>query len=144
MKRQLMLIDGEWVEASDGGLNNVINPATEEVFAQVARATEEDVVRAIKAADVAFPEWAKLSPAGRGNYLRAASELVMQRCEEIGRIMTEEQGKPLLEAQGEVKKAALILRYYAEEGERVYGRIVANVEANTESQIIYQPPDVRT
>ena len=44
IKRQLMLIDGEWVEASDGGLNNVINPATEEVFAQVARAREEDVV----------------------------------------------------------------------------------------------------
>ena len=61
MKCQLMLIDGEWVEASDGGLNNVINPATEEVFAQVARATEEDVARAIKAADVAFPEWVKLS-----------------------------------------------------------------------------------
>jgi succinate-semialdehyde dehydrogenase/glutarate-semialdehyde dehydrogenase len=139
MKRQLMLIEGEWVEAADGGLNNVINPTTEKVFAQVPRATEEDVARAIKAADIAFPEWAKLSPAERGNYLRAASELVMQRYEEIGRIMTEEQGKPLLEAQGEVKKAAFILRYYAEEGERVYGRIVANIEANTESQVIYQP-----
>jgi len=139
MKRQLMLIDGEWVEAADSGLIDVVNPATEEVFAQVPWATEEDVARAIKAADIAFPEWAKLSPAGRGNYLRAASELVMQRYGEIGRIMTEEQGKPLLEAQGEVKKAALILRYYAEEGERVYGRIVANVEANTESQVIHQP-----
>jgi len=139
MKYQLMLIDGEWVEAADGGFINVINPATEEVFAQVPRATEEDVASAIKSADVAFPEWAKLSPAERGNYLRAASELVMQRYEEIGGIMTEEQGKPLLEAQGEVKKAALILRYYAEEGERVYGRIVANVEADTESRVIYQP-----
>ncbi len=61
MKRQLMLIDGEWVEAADGGLIDVVNPATEEVFAQVPRATEEDMARAIKAADIAFPEWAKLS-----------------------------------------------------------------------------------
>lgn len=53
--------------------------------------------------------------------------------------MTEEQGKPVAEAQGEVKKAAEILQYYAEEGERVYGRIIADAEPDTESRIIYQP-----
>ncbi len=139
MKRQLMLINGEWVAATDGGVIDVINPATEEVFAQVPGATEQDTIRAIKAADDAFPGWAELAPAERGSYIRAASELVMQRNAEIGRTMTEEQGKPLLEAQGEVKKAAHILRYYAEEGERAYGRIVANSEADTESRVVYQP-----
>lgn len=139
MRRQLMLIDGEWVEAADGGVIDVINPATEEVFAQVPEPTKEDVTRSIESADDAFPTWAKLSPAQRGDYLRTASELVLQRHEEIGRTMTEEQGKPLLEAQGEVRKAGHILRYYAEEGERVYGRIVANVEVDTESRVIYQP-----
>ncbi len=139
MKNQLMLINGEWVEAADRGVINVVNPATEEVFAQVPRSTGEDVVRAIEAADVSFHGWAKLSPAERGNYLRSASELVMQCHEKIGRTITEEQGKPLYEAQGEVKKAAHILRYYAEEGERIYGRIVANVEADMESRVIYQP-----
>lgn len=134
-----MLIAGEWVEAADGGVMDVVNPATEEVFAQVPRATPQDVARAVEAADAAFSGWAKLSPAQRGECLRAGGELVAARAEEIGRTMTEEQGKPLLEAQGEVKKAARILRYYAEEGERVYGRIVPNVEADTESRVIYQP-----
>ena len=139
MRHQPMLVDGQWVDAADGGVIDVANPANEEVFAQVPRAVEEDVARAIAAADAAWPAWAKLSPGERGAYLRAAGELVGQRHEEIGRAMTEEQGKPLLEAQGEVKKAAGILRYYAEEAERVYGRIVASVEADTESRVIYQP-----
>ncbi|MDY6914091.1 MAG: NAD-dependent succinate-semialdehyde dehydrogenase [Planctomycetota bacterium] len=134
-----MLIDGRWVEAADGGVMDVMNPATEEVFAQVAQATEQDVDKAAQAADAAFEGWSRLSPAKRADYLRAAGELAMQRCEEIGRTMTEEQGKPLLEAQGEVQKAAGILRYYAEEGERIYGRIVANAAADTDSRVIYQP-----
>ena len=121
-----MLIDGKWVEASDREVIDVANPASEEVFAQVPKATEEDVARA-------------LSPAERGAYLRTAAELVIERHEEIGRAVTEEQGKPLLEAQGEVKKAAIILRYYAEEGERVSGRVVANAERDMESRVVYEP-----
>ena len=139
MKRQPMLIDGQWAEAADGGTLDVADPATEEVFAQVARATAADVSRAIEAADSAFAGWSKLSPTERGSYLRKASDLVMQHHQEIGRVMTEEQGKPLAEAQGEVRKGSDILRYYAEEGERVYGRIIANAEAAIESRVIYQP-----
>ena len=127
-----MLINGEWVDSTDGRVIEVINPATEEIFAQVPMATKEDVNKAIKAADAAFPAWAKLSPAQRGGYLRKAGELVLKRYKEIGSLMTEEQGKPVEEAQGEVKKAAEILQYYAEEGERVYGRIIANAEPDTE------------
>jgi succinate-semialdehyde dehydrogenase / glutarate-semialdehyde dehydrogenase len=56
--------------------------------------------------------------------------------------MTEEQGKPVKEAEGEVKKGAQILRYYAEEGERIYGRIIANEEPDIESRVIYQPVGV--
>lgn len=61
------------------------------------------------------------------------------RSRDIAEMMTMEQGKPLKEAEGEVIKGADILRYYAEEGERVYGRIIPNAEANTESRVIYQP-----
>lgn len=57
-----MLINGEWVDSTDGRVIKVINPATEEIFAQVPMATKEDVNKAIKAADAAFPAWAKLSP----------------------------------------------------------------------------------
>ncbi len=139
MRKQRLLIDGQWVEASNGATGEVKNPATGETIALAAVAAREDVEKAIQAAGRAFPGWARLSPAERGAHLRAASDKVMERREEIGTLMTEEQGKPLLEAQGEVEKAALALRYYAEEGERVYGRIIANPERDIESRVVYQP-----
>ncbi len=139
MRKQQLLIDGQWVKASNGALGEVKNPATGEIIAQASLAATEDIKKAIEAAGCAFPGWAELSPAERGAYLRAAGEKVMERHKEIGALMTEEQGKPLLEAQGEVKKAALALRYYAEEGERVYGRIIANAERDIESRVVYQP-----
>ena len=99
MKGGRMLIGGTWVEAG-GATIDVVNPATEEAFARVPQASEEEVDKAVAAAGAAFPAWAGLSPAERGRYLRAAGELVMERHEEIGRTMTEEQGKPLAEARG--------------------------------------------
>lgn len=138
MRKQKLLIDGQWVEASDGATEEIQNPATGKTIALASVATAEDIKNAIDAAQSAFPAWAGLSPAERGDHLRAAAEKVMERHQEIGALLTEEQGKPLLEAQGEVKKAALSLRYYAEEGERVYGRIIANAERDIESRVIYQ------
>lgn len=139
VRHQRMLINGEWTDSADGGAFEVINPATEEVFATVARATTRDVARAVEAANQAFLAWSVRSPAQRGALLREASRLVSERSERIGRAMTEEQGKPLEEAVGEVRKGADILRYYAEEGERVYGRIIPNADPAVDSQVIYQP-----
>jgi succinate-semialdehyde dehydrogenase/glutarate-semialdehyde dehydrogenase len=134
-----MLINGEWVFASDNAVIDVINPATEEVFAQVPQATAEDVKRAVEATHRAFPAWARLSPFGRGEYLRKAIHLALQRVEDIAWTISEEEGKPLREAREEVEKAADILRYYAEEGERIYGRVVHNVDPSSYSTVIYQP-----
>ena len=134
-----MLIDGHWVEASDSSVIEVTNPATEEVFASVPSASKDDVEKAIASADRSFPCWAKLSPAQRADYLNKAAAMVMDRHEEIARAMTTEQGKPLAEARGEVKKAADILRYYAEEGRRVYGRIIPNAQTDIESRVVYEP-----
>jgi len=134
-----MYISGKWVEAQNGNTFKVTNPATEDVFAEVPLAAKEDVEEAVSAANSAFPEWSSLTPFERGRYLRKASELVLSRSKEIARLMTMEQGKPLAEAEGEVIKGADILRYYAEEGERIYGRIIANTEKDMESMVIYQP-----
>ncbi len=134
-----MLIDGEWVEAADGGAFDVVNPATEEVFARAALATEADVAGAVDAADRAFAGWSRLSPAQRAAYLCDAADLVVERHEEIGRLMTQEQGKPLQEAQGEVLRSADTLRYYAEEGQRAYGRIIAGAGPQDESRVVYEP-----
>ena len=98
--------------------------------------------KAIRAAEAAFAGWAALTPFARGEYLRKASTLAMQRVDAIARLMTREQGKPLKEAAGEVEKGAKILRYYAEEGERIYGRIITNEEPGFESRVIYQPVGV--
>lgn len=142
MIQNQMYIGGEWVDAAKGEVIEVTNPALEEVFATVPKAQKEDIEKAIGAADDAFKSWSSLSPFKRGEYLRRASELVLERSNQIARLMTQEQGKPVKEAEGEVIKGANILRYYAEEGERVYGRIIANEQSDMESRVIYQPVGV--
>lgn len=135
-------IGGVWSEGSGKERLNVINPANGEAFASVPKATKKDTEDAVDAAQKAFEVWSRLSPKKRGEYLRKAGELVIERADEIARFMTAEQGKPLLEALGEVRKGAEILRYYAEEGERIYGRIIQNAEPDIESRVIYQPAGV--
>jgi succinate-semialdehyde dehydrogenase/glutarate-semialdehyde dehydrogenase len=134
-----MLIDGEWLDSESRDYIDVLNPATEDVFARVPRATENEVDKALRAAKRAFPVWASLSPFQRAEYLWRASDILEERKKKIGRLMTQEQGKPLKEAIGEVEKGIEMLRFYAEEGKRAYGQIVANTEPDDQSLIIKQP-----
>jgi len=142
MDRFLMLIDGDWVDSESHEYIEVVNPADEGVFAEVPRATENQVNQALKAARAAFPAWAGLSPFQRAEYLWRAADNLDQRKEKIGRLMTREQGKPLQEAIGEVEKGAEMLRYYAEEGKRAYGQIVANQDSSDQSLVVKQPVGV--
>ncbi|MGE5588028.1 MAG: NAD-dependent succinate-semialdehyde dehydrogenase [Clostridia bacterium] len=137
-----ILIDGNWIGPGNREVLEVVNPATEEVFALVPKADRSDVKAAIDAAAAAFRSWSQLTPFERGRFLRKASEIALSRSREIASLMTQEEGKPLKEAEGEVVKGAEIFRYYAEEGERLYGRIIANSEPRTESRVIYQPVGV--
>ena len=137
-----LLIKGNWRDSGSCETLPVIDPRTGQEFCRVASATKEDVREAIDAADQAFDSWSKRSLHQRTALLREASKLVMDKKEEIARAMTQEQGKPFPEALGEVVKGADILHYYAEEGERVYGRIVQNAEADIQSAVIYQPVGV--
>jgi len=139
MEDYLMLIDGEWADSSSGEYIEVINPATEEVFARVPKANADEVTGALKAAQSAFPQWAKLSPEQRGIYLWRASDILEKRKEEVGRVLTQEQGKPLKEAIGEIEKVIDMLRYYAEEGKRAYGQIIPNTDPSYQSLVIRQP-----
>lgn len=134
-----MLINGQWKDAADGQTFDVVDPRTAKAFAKVPKATPQDVADAIDAADSTFKHWSELNVFKRSAILRKASALVQENKEEIGRMMSREQGKPAAEAIGEAQKGADILRYYAEEGERVYGRIIANEDENTTSMVIYQP-----
>ena len=137
-----MLIDGEWLDSQGRQYIDVINPATEEIFARVPQATASETDRALMAAERSFPAWSGLSPFVRAEYLWRASDILAQRKEKLGRLMTQEQGKPLNEAVGEVDKAVEMLRYYAEEGKRAYGQIIDNTDPNDQSLVIKQPVGV--
>ena len=119
-----LYIDGQWGQGSGGRGDDVINPATEEVLGRVPFAEPDDVDRAIAAAKAAFPKWRDAGPDFRSSILLRASALLHQRADEIGQVMTLEEGKPRGEAVGEVHRAATLLQWDAEEGRRAYGRII--------------------
>lgn len=134
-----MLIDGQWVDGETGEAFEVINPATGEAFATVPLATKDQVEQALQAADQAFSSWSALSPEQRSVFLWKASHILASRKEAIGRLMTQEQGKPVKESVGEIEKAVEMLQYFAEEGKRAYGTIIANADPMDQSLVIKQP-----
>jgi len=142
MEKYPMIIDGKQVESSSGEWQNVINPATEEVFAQVPRGTKEDVDKAVQAAHRAFKEWSETSLAERKRLLYKAADIVEKRADEIARALTREQGKPLSQAANELKNAAHVLRFFADEIFRVYGEIIPLPRNDYESVLIWQPVGV--
>jgi succinate-semialdehyde dehydrogenase/glutarate-semialdehyde dehydrogenase len=119
-----LYIDGEWSGGAGGRGADVINPATGEFIGRVPFAEPADVERAIAAAARAFPKWRDAGPDFRSGILLKASALIHQRADEIGRVMTQEEGKALKEAVGEVHRAATLLQWNTEEGRRAYGRII--------------------
>ena len=119
-----MYIDGQWCDARDGQTLAVINPADESVVAEVAYGTRAEADRAIEAAARAFPAWRALSVYDRAKILKKTAELMRERADRIARALTQEQGKPLLEAKTEVLHAADTFEWFAEEGKRAYGRII--------------------
>lgn len=119
-----MHIDGQWCDARDGKTLAVINPADESVLAEVVYGTRAETERAIAAAARAFPAWRALSAYDRAKILKKTAELMRERADRIARALTQEQGKPLLEAKTEVLHAADTFEWFAEEGKRAYGRII--------------------
>jgi succinate-semialdehyde dehydrogenase/glutarate-semialdehyde dehydrogenase len=108
----------------------------------VADAGREDATRAVEAAHGAFPGWAALAAPDRAKLLFKAAALMLERKEELARILTSEQGKPLKEAQGEIEYAAAFVTWYAEEGKRVYGETIPASVAHKRLLVIKQPVGV--
>lgn len=137
---QGMFIDGQWVLGQGGSLA-VTNPATGEVVGHVPLAASDDVMNAVAAASRAFPGWAGLSAAERSRLLHRIANRIEDRKEELARLVTREQGKPLAEARGEVQYGADFWRWYAEEARRVYGEIIP-APPNKRIAVMYQPTGV--
>lgn len=120
-----MFIDGHWCEADSGKTLAVINPANESVISEVAYGTRAEADRAIESASRAFPAWRALSVYDRSKILKKTAELMRERADRIARALTQEQGKPLLEAKSEVLHSADTFEWFAEEAKRTYGRIIS-------------------
>jgi succinate-semialdehyde dehydrogenase/glutarate-semialdehyde dehydrogenase len=121
-----MYIDGKWVAADSGRTLGVINPATEEVLAEVAYGSRAEVRRAIEAAQRALPEWMKLTAWDRAKVLKKTADLMRERADAIARTLTLEQGKPLAESKAEILHSADTFEWFGEEGKRAYGQVIPN------------------
>jgi succinate-semialdehyde dehydrogenase / glutarate-semialdehyde dehydrogenase len=137
--REACYIDGQWVTAGNGATIAVDNPATGRVVANVPRLGAGDTRQAIEAADRAWPAWRALTAKQRGAVLRRWYELMVQHQDDLARLMTIEQGKPLSESRGEVVYAAGFLEWFGEEAKRVYGDTIPGHQADKRIVVIKQP-----
>ncbi len=119
-----LFIDGAWRPASGNRTIPVANPATGETIGSVAHADRGDLDRALEAAEKGFKAWRKVSAYDRARIMRKAANLLRERADDIARLMTQEQGKPLVEAKGETLAGADVIDWFAEEARRAYGRVV--------------------
>src|ERR1043165_3135274 len=134
-----LLIDNQWRGAVDGKTLDVLNPATGERIGRVAHASRPDLDLALAAAQRGFDAWRWVPSNERATVMRAAAGLVRQRVDTIARLLTMEQGKPLAEARAETLAAADIIEWFADEGRRVYGRIVPSRNLAVDQRVLKEP-----
>ena len=137
--RQQAYIDGAWVDADSGQTIAVNNPASGEILGTVPKLGGAETRRAIEAANRALPAWRALTAKERAQKLRRWFELLMENQDDLARLMTLEQGKPLAEAKGEIAYAASFIEWFAEEAKRVYGDTIPGHQADKRLIVIKQP-----
>ena len=136
-----LLIGGRW-GSGRGGMLPVTDPATEDVIAEVASATPEDALEAVAAAHDALPGWSARPPRERGECLRRAFELMIDRTEALARLMVIENGKALRDARGEITYAAEFFRWYSEEAVRNEGSLGLAPSGANRIMVVRQPVGV--
>jgi succinate-semialdehyde dehydrogenase/glutarate-semialdehyde dehydrogenase len=134
-----LFIDGAWSQGATGKTIKVLNPATAEPVGVVAHADRSDLDRALAAADRGFKMWSKVSAFERYKLMRKAADVLRSRADDIAKIMTQEQGKPLAQAKLETLSGADVIDWFAEEGRRAYGRIVPARAEGVHQLVIKEP-----
>jgi succinate-semialdehyde dehydrogenase/glutarate-semialdehyde dehydrogenase len=134
-----LYIAGAWRDGADAGTLPVEDPATGETLAEVADATLDDARAALASAHEAFPAWRDVAPRERGDVLRRAYDLIMERQDDLALLMTLEMGKPVAESKAEIVYAANFFRWYSEEAVRIDGRFTVN-EAGTGRVLVLKQP----
>ena len=137
--RQQGYIDGAWTGADSGKSIAVTDPATGEQLGTVPNMGADETRRAIEAANVALPGWRAKTAKERANILRKWFDLMMANQEDLARLMTAEQGKPLTESRGEIAYAASFIEWFAEEGKRIYGDTIPPHGADKRIIVLKEP-----
>jgi len=137
--REACYVDGQWIQAKSGQTIGVDNPATGEIIGRVPKLGGAETRQAIEAANAAFPEWRMRTAKERAVILRCWFDLMMANQEDLARLMTLEQGKPLAESRGEVAYAAAFLEWFGEEAKRIYGDTIPQHQADKRIVVIKQP-----
>jgi succinate-semialdehyde dehydrogenase/glutarate-semialdehyde dehydrogenase len=134
-----LYIDGQWRPATGGGTLAVEDPSTGETLAEVPDATPEDALAALAAAEEAQAAWRASAPRDRGEVLRGAYELLLERVDGLALLMTLEMGKPVAESRAEIAYAAEFLRWFSEEAVRIHGRYMTNTTGSGRILTMRQP-----
>ena len=135
-------IGGTWIGADSGAVFPVTDPYTGNRLVQVADVGKEEAIRAVDAAAAAFPRWSGLTADERGRVLRKWYELILEHTEDLARLMTAEQGKPLSESRGEISYGASFVEWFAEEGRRTYGDVIPSHRSDSRILVLKQPVGV--
>ena len=141
LKNQAFLA-GEWQGADEGGTFEVRNPATGRVLGTVPSMGSAETRRAIEAANDAWPAWRAQPAKARAAILRKWYQLMLDNADDLARIMTAEQGKPLAEAKGEIQYAASFLEWFGEEAKRVYGDTIPSPTNDKRIVVVKEPVGV--
>jgi succinate-semialdehyde dehydrogenase/glutarate-semialdehyde dehydrogenase len=137
--RQQVYIDGRWCDADDNRTVTVTNPATGKVIGTVPSVGVGETRHAIDAASLALPDWRKRTAKERAQLLRRWFDLLMANQEDLARLMTIEQGKPLSESRGEIAYAASFIEWFGEEGKRIYGDTIPGHGRDKRIVVLKQP-----
>lgn len=136
------LINGEWKTASSGNTIDVTNPFNKEVLGNIPSLSREEVVEAVGFANSAQAIWANKTAKERAEILQKWADLIDENKEDLAVIMTAEQGKPLTEARGEIAYANSFIRWFAEEGKRIYGDVIPTANKKLRYVVLKQPVGV--
>jgi succinate-semialdehyde dehydrogenase/glutarate-semialdehyde dehydrogenase len=137
--RQQCYVDGAWVDADDKSTITVVNPATGVPVGTVPKMGVTETRRAIEAANAAWPAWRAKTAKERSVILRKWFDLMMANQEDLAKLMTVEQGKPIAESRGEIAYGASFIEWFAEEGKRIYGDTIPSHAPDKRIVVIKQP-----
>ncbi|MFW1801848.1 NAD-dependent succinate-semialdehyde dehydrogenase [Acinetobacter nematophilus] len=140
--QQRGLVNGQWIDAQSHDTVPVTNPATGEEIGLIPNMGASEATHAVEVADQALRTWKAYTAQQRADLMLAWYRLVLEHADELARIMTIEQGKPLAEALGEVKYAASFIQWFAEEGKRVYGDVIPTTNSQQRFIITKEPVGV--